>query len=62
MKIDDVVCVDEEVEPNGLVELPLVTMDEQEPALESDPYLESSLTKDLSDVDDIEFEDVDDMA
>lgn len=37
-------------------------MDEQDPTLESDTYLESLLTEDLSDADDIDPEDVDDMA
>ncbi len=67
---DDAMCVDEEVQPDGLIELlPLpVTMDEQEPALESDTYLDSLLTEDLSDADhddhdiDDEHEDVDAMA
>ena len=53
--------VDNEVHPYGLVELPPVTMDEQEPALESDTYLESLLTEDLSDVDD-DPKDADNMA
>ena len=48
---NDVVCVDEEIEPNGLIEIPLVVLDEVSP-LESDSYLESILTKDLNDVDD----------
>ena len=59
---DDAICVDEEIQPNGLVELPLVTIDEHEPQLESDSYLESLLIEDLSDADDIDAEDVDDMA
>ena len=46
-------CVDEEIQPNGLIELSLIAMDEQEPQDESDPHLESMLTEDLSDVDDI---------
>ena len=59
---DDVICVDEEIQPNGLVELPLATINEQEPQLESDSYLESLLTEDLSDDDDIDAEDADDIA
>ena len=54
--------MDEEIQPDGLVELPLVTIDEHEPQLESDSYLESLLTEDLSDADDIDAKDVDDMA
>ena len=54
--------MDEEIQPDGLVELPLVTVDEHEPQLESDSYLESLLTEDLSDADDIDAEDVDNMA
>ena len=42
--------------------LPPVTIDEEEPQLESDAYLESLLTEDLSDVDDIDAKDDDDMA
>ena len=59
---DDAIYVDEEIQPYGLVELPLVTIDEHEPELESDSYLESLLTEDLSDADDIDAKDVDDMA
>ena len=39
--------------------LPLVTIDEHEPQLEIDAYLESLLTEDLHDID---LEDADDMA
>ena len=28
---DDAMCVEEEIQPNGLIELPLVALDEQEP-------------------------------
>ena len=48
---DDVMCVDEEIQLDGLIVLPLVAMDEQEPLNESDSYLESMLTEDLSDDD-----------
>ena len=47
---NDVVCVDEEIELDGLVEIPPVAIDE-EPPLDSHTYLESLLTKDLLDVD-----------
>lgn len=50
---DDAMCVDEEIQPNGLIELPPVAMDEQGPQDESDSYLESMLTEDLGDVDDM---------
>ena len=36
--------------------------DEHGPQIKSDAYLESLLTEDLSDVDDIDLEDADDMA
>ena len=39
-----------------------VTIDEQGPQLESDAQLESLLIEDLSDVDDIDPEDANDMA
>ena len=55
----DAMCVDEELQLDGLIELPQIAMDEPEPQDESDSYLESMLTKDLSDADDI---DADDMA
>ena len=42
--------------------LPPDTIDEQEPQLESDAYLESLLREDLSDVDDIDPKDADDIA
>ena len=50
---DDVMCVGEEIQLDGLIELPPVAMDEKEPQDESDSYLESMLTEDLSDVDDM---------
>eukprot|EP00253_Pinus_taeda_P014811 PITA_14811 len=56
---NDVMCVDKEIQPDGLIELPPVAMDEQEPQDESDSYMESMLTENMSDADDI---DVDDMA
>jgi len=52
-------CVDEEIQPDGLIELPPIAINEQEPQDESDSYMESMLTEDLSDADDM---DVDDMA
>ena len=59
---DDVVCVDEEIEPDGLVEIPPVAIDE-EPPLDSDTYLESLLTEELPDVDvDADDSDVADAA
>ena len=42
--------------------LPPVTIDEHEPQLESDAYLESLLTEDPSDVAGIDPEDADDKA
>ena len=56
---DAATCVDEEIQLDGLVELPLVTADEFDPQLESDTYLESLLTEDLSDAEDIDPKDVD---
>lgn len=50
---NDVMCVDAEIQPYGLIKLPLVVVDEQEPQDESDSYLESMLAEDLSDVDDM---------
>lgn len=50
---NDAMCVDEEIQPDGLIELPTIAMDEKEPQDESNPYLDSMLTKDLRDVDDI---------
>ena len=55
---DDAMCVDEEIQPDGLIELPSTVMDEQEAQDESDSYLESMLTEDLSDVDDMDADDV----
>ena len=52
----------EEIEPDGLVEIPPVAIDE-EPPLDSDTYLESLLTEDLLDVDvDADDSDVADAA
>eukprot|EP00253_Pinus_taeda_P035891 PITA_35891 len=56
--IDDASCVDEEIQPDGLIELPPIAMDEQEPEDESDSYLENMLAEDLSDVDDMDVEDM----
>ena len=46
-------CVDEEIQPDGLIVLPPVAMDEQESQDESDSYLERMLTEGLSDADDM---------
>lgn len=43
--------MDEEIQPYGLIELPPVVVDEQEPLDESDPSLESLLTNEVNDVD-----------
>ena len=51
---NDTICVDKEIQLDGLVEQPPISTDEQEPQLKSDAYLESMLSKDLSDVDDNE--------
>lgn len=56
---DHAMCVDEEIQPDGLIELPPVIINEQEPQDESDSYLESMQTEDMSDVGDM---DVDDMV
>ena len=48
-----ILCVDEEIQLDGFIELPSVAMDEEEPQDERDSYLESMLTEDLSDVDDM---------
>lgn len=45
--------MDEEIQPDGLVELPPVTAYEPDPQLESDAYLESLLMEVLSDADDM---------
>ena len=50
------------MEPNGLVEILGVAMDEEEPPLESDAYIESLLTEGFSDADYNHAKDVDDMA
>ena len=61
--VDDATCVDEEIQPDGLVKLPSVVMDVEEPPLESDDYLESLLTEDLDDDSDaIDAVGLDDMA
>ena len=61
--VDDATCVDEEIHPNGLVEIPSIVMDVEEPPLESDDYLESLLTEDLHDDSDaIDADGLDDMA
>ena len=68
---DDATCVDEEIQPDGLVELPPLIADDPDGQLESDAYLESLLAEDLNDVEGIdhdsevghrEDQDVDDMA
>jgi len=46
-------CVDGKIQPNSLIELPPIAMDEQEPQDESDSYLESMLTEELSDANDV---------
>ena len=61
--VDDVTCVDEEMQPDGFVEIPPVVMDAKEPPLESDDYLESLLVEDLDDDSDaIDIVGLDDMA
>ena len=61
--VEDATCVDEEIPPKGLVEIPSIAMDVEEPPLESDDYLESLLTKDLDDDSDaIDADGLDDMA
>ena len=52
--------MDSKIQPYVLVEIPLVVMDEKEPPLESDAYLESLMIEDLNDVDDNDMNDVDD--
>ena len=47
--VDDATCVDEEIQLDGLVKIPSIVMDVEEPPLESDDYLESLLTEDLHD-------------
>jgi len=54
---DDFMCVDEEIQPDGLIELPPISMDEKKPQDESDYYLESMLTKNLCDADDMDVDD-----
>ena len=51
--VDDATCVDEEIHPDGLVEIPSIVMDVEEPPLESDDYLESLLVVDLDDDSDV---------
>ena len=61
--VDDATCVDEEIQRDGLVEIPSIVMDVEEPPLESDDYLESLLTKELDDDSDvIDADGLDDMA
>ena len=61
--VDDATCVDEEIQLDGLVEIPSVVMDIEEPPLESDDYLESLLAEDLDDDNDaIDVVGLDDMA
>ena len=64
--VDDATCVDEEIQPDGLVEIPPVAMDEDMPQLESDDYIENLLAENLDDDDsdgvDIDDLDQDDMA
>ena len=61
--VDDATCVDEEIQSDGLVEIPSIVMDVKEPPLESNDYLESLLTKDLDDDSDaIDADGLDDMA
>ena len=61
--VDDATCVDEEIQPDGLVEIPSIVMDVEEPPLESDDYLESLLAEDLDDdsdaIDAVVLDDVD---
>ena len=47
--VADATCVNEEIQPDGLVEIPSIVMDVEDPPLESDDYLESLLAKDLND-------------
>ena len=61
--VDDATCVDEEIQSEGLVKVPSIVMDVEEPPLESDDYLESLLTEDLDDDSDaIDADGLDDMA
>ena len=52
----DAICVDEERQLEGFVKIPPITIDKEKPILESDDYLESMLTEDLSDNNDMEDE------
>ena len=55
--------MDEEIHPDGLVEIPSIVMDVEEPPLESDDYQESLLTEGLDDDSDvIDAVGLDDMA
>ena len=55
--------MDEEIQPDGLVEIPSIVMDVEEAPLESDDYLERLLTEDLDDDSDaIDADGLDDMA
>ena len=60
--INNAICVDYEIQPNGLVEIPPVSMDEEELPLESDSYLESLLIKDLNDADENDLVEVDSLS
>ena len=50
--IENAICVDKEIQPNVLVEIPPIAMDEEKLPLESDSYLEILMIRDLNDVDD----------
>lgn len=54
--------MDEEVEQDNLVQIPLVAMDGEEPPLKSDPYLESLLIEGLTKADDNDDVDVAGLA
>ena len=61
--VADATFVDEEIQPDGLVEIPSIVMDVEEPPFEGDAYLESLLTEDLDDDSDaIDADGLDDMA
>ena len=61
--VNDAKCMDEEIQPDGLDEIPSIVMDVEKPPLESDDYLVSLLTEDLDDDSDaIDADGLDDMA